>query len=44
MDGKPLTDEKGKALAAAPTVEALAPGASDAGPETLESVADEIGV
>ncbi len=41
LDGKALTDEKGKALPAAPTVEALTPGGAG---ETLEAVADEIGV
>ncbi len=43
MAGVALTDEKGKPLATAPTVDALGGGAGDA-PETLESVADEIGV
>ena len=42
LDGKPLTDAKGKPLPEAPTVDALA-GKSDA-PETFESVAEEIGV
>jgi len=42
MDGKALTDERGKPLATAPTVDVLAGKSSE--PETLEAVADEIGV
>ncbi len=51
MDGKALTDSKGKALATAPTVDVLAGKGSDVGAEggagggeTFESVADEVGV
>jgi DNA topoisomerase I len=40
MDGKALTDAKGKPLATAPTVDTLAGGAS----QTLEEIADEVGV
>ncbi|XVJ60277.1 MAG: type I DNA topoisomerase [Tepidisphaera sp.] len=40
MSGKPLTDARGKPLATAPTVDVLA-GDS---PQTLEQIADEIGV
>jgi DNA topoisomerase-1 len=40
MDGKPLTDAKGKPLPTAPTVDTLAGGAS----QTLEEIADEVGV
>lgn len=40
LDGKPLTDAKGKPLPTSPTVDALAGG--DSG--TLEQIADEIGV
>src|SRR5262249_31979887 len=43
LAGKPLTDEKGKPLATAPTVEALNPNAGTSN-GTLEDVADEIGV
>ena len=43
MSGVALTDEKGKPLPTAPTVDALGGGTGDA-PETLESVADEIGI
>jgi len=42
MDGKALTDERGKAMATAPTVDVLAGKGSE--PETLEALADEIGV
>ena len=42
MDGKPLTDERGKPLATAPTVDILAGKGSE--PDTLEAVADEVGV
>jgi DNA topoisomerase-1 len=40
MDGKPLTDAKGKPLPTAPTVDTLAGGAA----QTLEEIADEVGV
>lgn len=40
MSGKPLTDAKGKPLPDAP----IPGGAGDGAPETLESVADEIGI
>lgn len=47
-DGVPLTDASGKALATAPTVDALAGissgGDSDAGEEATEPIADEVGV
>lgn len=45
LDGKPLTDSKGKPLASAPTVDVLAgKAAGTEGGESFESVADEIGV
>jgi DNA topoisomerase-1 len=40
LDGTPLTDAKGKPLPAAPTVDTLAGNA----PQTLEEIADEVGV
>jgi ssDNA-binding Zn-finger/Zn-ribbon topoisomerase 1 len=46
-DGKPLTDGSGKALATAPTVDALAGISSDSAPlpeEAPEPIADEVGV
>jgi DNA topoisomerase-1 len=42
LDGRPLTDAHGKPLPAAPTVAALAGDSQE--PETLESVAEELGV
>ncbi|GMV25048.1 MAG: hypothetical protein AMXMBFR58_10790 [Phycisphaerae bacterium] len=50
LDGKPLTDSKGKPLPTAPTVDVLAgkgdsaSGEVGTGGETFESVADEVGV
>ncbi|MCC6428010.1 MAG: type I DNA topoisomerase [Phycisphaerales bacterium] len=49
MDGKALTDSKGKPLPTAPTVDVLAgkgdgTAAESSGGETFESVADEVGV
>jgi DNA topoisomerase-1 len=44
LDGKPLTDASGKPLSTAPTVAVLAGQDGEAGPETLESVAEEMGV
>ena len=46
LDGKPLTDSKGKPLPTAPTVDVLAgkSGEAPSGGETFESVADEVGV
>jgi len=48
LDGKALTDSSGKPLPTAPTIEMLSTGLAARkaaeGPETLESVADEIGV
>jgi len=40
LDGTPLTDAKGKPLPAAPTVDTLAGNS----PQTLEEIADEVGV
>ncbi|MBU6412204.1 MAG: type I DNA topoisomerase [Planctomycetes bacterium] len=48
LDGKALTESSGKPLPNAPTIEMLSTGLAarkqSDGPETLESVADEIGV
>ena len=44
MDGIALTDAMGKPLATAKTVDQLSGDGSDSGEQTLESVADEMGV
>ncbi|MBS0188728.1 MAG: topoisomerase DNA-binding C4 zinc finger domain-containing protein, partial [Planctomycetes bacterium] len=44
MDGAALTDAMGKPLATAKTVDQLSGDGSDSGEQTLEAVADEMGV